>query len=103
MLICAQSPLNFSASLQKLKKQCIFSGHTTSPNVRFEVFTAVTVKITVFQDIMSFSFYRGTNISEEPTGSIFCPEDGSSRFLHSPDTYLPLKLDKFSPQMTKHY
>jgi hypothetical protein len=28
MLICAQSPLNASASLKKLKKQCTFSGHT---------------------------------------------------------------------------
>jgi hypothetical protein len=54
--------------------------------VKFEVLTAVTVKVTVFEDIMPYSPISITDVSEECSAFIFrvflsCPEDCDSMSL----------------------
>jgi len=50
------------------------------PWIRFEVVTVMTMKDTVFWDVMLCSlviFYQGFGV----THCLFCPDDGQSRLL----------------------
>jgi hypothetical protein len=63
--------------------------------MRFEVITSVTMKITVFWDVMLCSlvdryFSEGRPVSFYRVGEAFCPEDGGSRFLRNVGNDLPI-------------